>query len=81
MNTMEMITNFFGWCTVLNMGMYLLTIVALITMRGFVVRTNAKIFGIKEDEVARMTFSYVGNYKLAIIVLCFIPYVALKMMA
>ena len=29
----------------------------------------------------RMVFRYLGNYKLAIILLCFVPYLSLKIMA
>jgi hypothetical protein len=75
------LTAFFGWLTIVNIGIYLLTVVALATMRGFAYRTNAKIFGISEEEVAKTTFKYVGAYKLLITVFCFAPWLALKLMA
>ena len=81
MISIESMISFFGWCTVVNIGIYLITVVTLATMRGWAYRTNAAIFGISEDEVARITFQYVGAYKLAITVLCFAPWLALKLMA
>jgi len=73
-------TTFFGWLTVINIGIYLITVIAVILMRGFAYRTNARIFGISEEEVAKTTFKYVGAYKLLITVFCFAPWVALKLM-
>ena len=72
---------FFGWLTVVNVGIYLITVLALWLMRDFAYRMNAKIFGIEEAEVASTTFKYVGAYKLLITVFCFAPWLALKLMA
>jgi len=79
--TIEAWTSFFGWCTVINIGIYLITVIALAAMRSFAYRINARIFRISEEDVARITFQYVGAYKLAITVFCFAPWLALKLMA
>lgn len=81
MNTIDVWTAFFGWCTVVNIGIYMLTVIALTFMRGLVYRTNARIFGLSEDDVARISFQYVGAYKLLLTVFCFVPWVALKLMS
>ena len=81
MSTMQAWTAFFGWLTIVNIGIYLITVIALFSMRGFAYSINAKMFGISEDEVAKTTFKYVGAYKLLITVFCFAPWLALKLMA
>lgn len=81
MGSIEAWAEFFGWCTVLNMGLYLLTVGALSTVRGLAARINARIFGISEEEVLRVAFGYVGLYKLAITMLCFVPWLALVIMS
>jgi len=81
MNSIETFTEFFGWCTIINIGIYLLTVVSLTLFRSMVLRVNTKIFAISEEDVSRMSFQYVAAYKLAITVLCFAPYVALKIMS
>ncbi|MGE0191126.1 MAG: DUF6868 family protein [Planctomycetota bacterium] len=81
MGSIEAWTRFFGWCTVLNLGMYLVSVVAVLTMRGFVVRRNVRWFGVGEDEVLRTTFRWIAAYKLAIVVLAFVPWLALTLMA
>ncbi len=81
MNSIDTLAEFFGWCTAINFGIYLLTVVSLTMFRGMVLRVNAKVFSISEEDVSRVSFQYVGAYKLAITVLCFTPYVALKIMS
>ena len=78
--SIEAWTEFFGWCTVLNIGLYLLTIAGLSLARGLAARINARIFGISEEEVLRGAFRYVANYKLAITLFCFVPWLALTIM-
>lgn len=81
MNTLQTWTAFFGWLTIVTIGIYLITVVALGLMRGFAYRLNARIFGISEEEVGNTTFRYVGAFKLLITVFCFAPWLALKLMS
>ena len=81
MDSIDALAEFFGWCTVINIGIYLLTIVSLTLFRGMALRINARIFSISEEYVSQVSFQYVAAYKLAITVLCFVPYVALKVMS
>ena len=81
MNSIEAWAEFFGWCTVINMGLYLLTVAVLASMRDLAARINARIFKLSEEDVLRGAFQYVGNYKLAITLLCFVPWLALKLMS
>ena len=80
MNTLQAWTTFFGWMTIVNMGIYLITVIAVASMRDFAFRMNSKIFQISEEEVAKTTFKYVGAYKLLLTVFCFTPWLALKLM-
>ena len=81
MNSMDALAEFFGWCNVINIGIYIFTVVSLTLFRGMVLRINARMFLISEEDVSRVSFQYVGAYKLAITILCFVPYVALKIMS
>ena len=80
MTSIETWTAFFGWMTIVNMGIYVISVTALYAMRDFAYRMNARIFGISEADVAKVTLRYIGYYKLAIIVFCFTPWLALKLM-
>ncbi len=81
MNSINTATAFFGWCTVINIGIYLLTIIGVTVFRGLLVRVNIRIFSISEEDIMKMSFQYLGHYKLAITVLCFVPYVAFRLMS
>ena len=80
MKTLEIWITFFGWLTIINIGIYLITVTALYLMRGFAYRMNARVFGISEEEVGKTIFKYVGAFKLLITVFCFAPWLALKLM-
>jgi len=81
MNNMDSLAAFFGWCTVINVVIYLAVVGAFLLFRGLALRINAKIFAISEAEAGRLSMQYVGLYKLATTVLCFAPYLALKIMS
>ena len=81
MNNLETWTAFFGWLTIVNLVIYVITAGGVTLMRGFMLRMNSRMFGIDEADVARIAFQYVGAYKLLITVFCFAPWVALKLMA
>ena len=81
MNDLATLTTFFGWLTIVNLVVYLISALAIWGMRDFVYDMNAKIFGISREDVARYSFQYVGAFKLLITVFCFAPWLALKIMA
>ena len=81
MISIESTTEFFGWLTIANIGIYVLTAVGIASLRGFMVSMNTRIFGIAADDVRRMSFAYVAAYKLAITLFAFTPWLALKLMA
>ena len=78
--TIQTWTTFFGWLTVVNVGIYLIIVTAIFAMRNFAYKMNAKIFGVSEEVVAKAMLRYVANYKLLLTVFCFAPWLALTLM-
>ena len=74
-------TTFFGWCSVLNIGLLLLSSLILLGLKGMVLDIHSSITGIPAAELNVLYFQYLSHYKVAIIVLGIVPYLALKMMA
>jgi Flp pilus assembly protein protease CpaA len=72
---------FFGWCTVINICIYLAVVGAFLVFKGLVFRVNARAFSISEQEAGRLSMQEMGLYKLAITVFSFAPYLALKIMS
>ncbi len=79
MNSIETLATFFGWCTVINIGLALALLV-----RGIVVRKlklAESVFGVSDDEVKTAYMNVFMQCRSAILMLNFTPYVALKIMA
>lgn len=75
---MDTLRAFFGWSTIVSVGIYLVTVLSLLLFRDKALRINAKLFGITEKEVALTSFQYVGNFKLATTMFFFVPHVAFR---
>ena len=81
MDGIELLTAFFGWCLVISIGVYVITVTAYWLLRGLAIRINARSFGISEQYVAEVTFRYVASYKLLITLFFFTPWLALNIIA
>lgn len=81
MNSLEAITTFFGWSTVINFVLLFVSSIIVITTRGSISRMHGKMFGLETADLSRAYFQYIAQYKIAIIVFSLTPYVALKLMA
>lgn len=79
-DSLETWTQFFGWYTALNVGIYLISAVAVMTMRNLVVRQGERWFGVSEEVALRTTYQWIGAYKLGIILFAFVPWLALTLM-
>jgi len=79
--TIETLTIFLGWCSVINIGLLLFSTLMLIVIRDFAIKLHSGLFGVNPEELPITYLQYLGNYKIAIIVLNIVPYIALKVMA
>ena len=81
MNSLDAWIAFFGWCSVINVVIYVIAFAALTLVGGFGIRLNARIFHMPEEEIRRMTVEYMAHYKLAITMLNVVPWLALTIIA
>jgi hypothetical protein len=81
MNSLETITAFFGWSTIINFVLLAVSSLTVIAMRGSISRMHGRMFGLESADLSRAYFQYIAQYKIAIIVFSLTPYVALKLMA
>ena len=81
MMTTEALTELLGWASAINIAILMFSTLMLIVMRGPITKTHSKLFGLDEKDLGRAYFQYLGQYKIAIIVLNIVPYMALKIMA
>jgi len=77
---MEVLTVFFGWSFVISAGFLLITTGLILCLKAPIARLHAKLFDLEPSALNALYFSYLGNMKIASIVLFLIPYISLKIM-
>jgi hypothetical protein len=78
---LETLREFFGWCLAFNAGLMIFTFVAITVLRDFAANLHAKMFRLEPGQVHLEFYRYLANYKIAIIVFNFVPYLALLLMS
>ena len=68
---------FFMWCTIINGALLILSFLILAFAGGWVYRMQSKWFPISREAFNVAIYSFVGLYKIFILVFNLIPYVAL----
>jgi len=79
--TLEQLTALFGWMTVINTGIMVLSAVLLMALKGALGEYHGRLFGISADEVFSASYTYIGRFKVLIIVFNLTPYIALRVIA
>ena len=74
------IRSFLGWCTAFNFGVLLFTTFFLLAFRDWASRLHARMFGVDDSAVRLAYFGYLANYKIVVLTLNLIPYLALRWM-
>ena len=75
--SIEKLADLFRWMTIINVGLLVLSSVLIMMLKRIVCRMHGKLFGVGEDKVAIICYSYLGVYKVLIIVFNIVPYIAL----
>jgi len=81
MNTVEALRAFFGWCSVINVGLLMISGISIVLLRGPVSRIHAKMFKLEEKNLSLVYFKFLAQYKMAILIFNIIPYFALLIMS
>ena len=79
--TINELTLFIGWCTVINMSIVAISGIMLTLFKESIINIHHKLMGIDKHDLPKLYFAYLGNYKIGIMLLNFAPYLALKLMA
>lgn len=69
----------FKWMTVINVSLLALSAVLLMGLKGVMVRTHGKLFGINEKDVSLAAYNFLGNFKLLIFVFNIVPFLSLHL--
>ena len=77
--TLEMLTEFFKWNTIINVCLLLFSFGMCALFRGLVYKIHGKIFKLSEDKLNEVLYMLLGLYKILIIIFNVIPYFVLVM--
>jgi len=80
--SIEALASFFGWCSVINIGLILLLVLltAVVNKDGFPFDVIAKIFGISIEQTRATHFRVFQQYRVAVLMLNVVPFFALHIM-
>jgi len=73
----EMLTEFFMWCTIINGGFLIYVAVFCIVAPGWIYRVQSTFFPISRDQFNVIIYCSLGLMKICFVVFCLVPYLAL----
>ena len=73
----QMLKMFFMWCTILNMGLLIMTSLWLAFAGNFVYKMHSRLYPMPRETFNVVVYSFVGIYKIIFFVFNFIPWIAL----
>jgi hypothetical protein len=73
----DRLQDFFFWCMIVNVGIYLLVVVAWLSLRDFYTNILMKVYGLDELIIKKGVYTYTANYKLLITIFNFTPWIAI----
>ena len=75
--TLNQLTELFKWMTIINIVIFIVSSLLSIALKRIVCKTHGKLFGIDESSVSIVLYSYLGVYRVFILVFNIVPYVSL----
>lgn len=79
--SIESLTSLFGWMTLINLGIMLFTLLGLVLVKQKAMAIHQRLFGLTAHDLSRAYFAYLAQYKIMVLVLNLVPYLALKLLA
>ncbi len=71
------LTDFFMWCTIIDVSLLTLAILIFILAPDFVFRLQSRWFPISKESFNVLSYAFIGTFKIFILVFNIVPYVAL----
>ena len=72
---------FFMWCFIINTAFFVLWFVVYLSASDTIYRIHSRWFSISKEKFASINYRLIGQYKLAILLLNFVPWIAILVLA
>ena len=73
----QILTSFFMWCTIINGSLLILSTIMIIPAEDLIYRIHSKWFSFPRETFNVAIYSFLGLYKIAILVFNLVPWIAL----
>lgn len=80
MTNIETVTEFLGWCTLINIALLVFSSLFVVLFNSFAVKIHTKLFHVDAQFINQEYFKYLGHFKIFLIIFNIVPYIALKIM-
>lgn len=77
--TLDLLTQFFAWFTLINYALLLFAWLAFWVMRDFVMGIHNSTMQVPKDDLPRLYFQFFAFYKVLILTFGFVPYLVLRL--
>ncbi len=77
----QLVIRFFMWCTLLNVGLLLLSFLGFVVAGDFIYRMHSKWFPMSRETFNTVFYSFIGFYKILVFVFNLIPWIALLLVS
>ncbi len=78
---LELLREFFGWMTLINLGLYAWSAIMCMLAKGWIQRIHGKWFELNPDAINAFLYGYLGVYKIIFICFNLVPWIALVIMS
>lgn len=75
---LEKLQEFFLWSLLINLAIYIISIILVLSLRSLVCKMHGKLFGLDEDVIKKALYGYFGIYKIFIICFNLTPWIAIQ---
>jgi len=77
----DIIREFFGWMTLINLVLFTFTTIMSAFCRGFIFKVHGTMFGLSEETTNKALYYFLAFYKIVFITFNLIPWIALTIMS
>lgn len=74
----QTLTNFFMWCMIINISIFIFWTVFLIAAPDFTYRLQTKFFPLKRETFDVIIYAFLATFKILFLFFNLVPYVALR---
>jgi len=73
----EVLVRFFMWCSVLNLALLALSVLAATLGGEYLYRMHGRWFSLPREQFKSVIFTVISLYKIGILLFCIVPWITL----